>query len=136
MPIEKLNMWIKESVISNISKWQICQFIKRLNFMQHVIRSVKLLVHANRKPDTATLKDVQVDVDTIKEFLRSHIGTTFNQATAPSDDNQLSVDMSDWGGLRYPRANAPFAQVRNSRGDVYAYVREQLGKLCPWHQWQ
>ena len=104
--------------------------------VRNVRRSVKLLVHANRKPDTATLKDVQVDVDAIKEFLRSHIGTTFNQATAPSDDNQLSVDMSDWGGLRNPRGNAPFAQVRNARGDVYAYVREQLGKLCPWHQWQ
>ena len=103
MPIEKLNMWIKESVVSNITKWQICQFISRLNFMQHVLRSVKGLVYSNRIADRATLKDVRVDVDKIKDFLRDKIGSTFRETTKPSDENLLAVDMSDWGGLRRPR---------------------------------
>ena len=77
MPIEKLNMWIKESVISNISQWQICQLISRLNFMQHVLRSVKQLVNRNRKVDSATLKDVREDVDKIKDFVRDKIGSTY-----------------------------------------------------------
>ena len=41
MPIEKLNAWIKQSVVSNISECQIIQFIRRLNFMQFIVRAVK-----------------------------------------------------------------------------------------------
>ena len=136
MPIEKLNMWIKESVISNISKWQICQFVRRLNFMQHVLRSVKDLVRRNRTADTATLKDIREDVDKMKDFLRDKIGQSFNEASTPSDENLLSVDMADWGGLRRQRACAPFAQIRAQQPRIQAYVREQVAKLCPWHHWQ
>jgi hypothetical protein len=40
MPIEKLNMWIKQAVITQVSESQICQFIRRLNFTQHVVRCI------------------------------------------------------------------------------------------------
>ena len=112
MPIEKLNMWIKESVLSNISEWQICQFISRLNFMQHVMRCLRGLVFWRRARDTATPRDIRVDVDLILDFLRSNIGTTYAVATQVSDENKLGVDMSDWGGLRRPRECAPFQQSR------------------------
>ena len=135
MPIEKLNMWIKESVVSNISEWQIIQFIRRLNFVQFVVRSVKSLVYRRRARDSATPKDVAADVALIKEFLRTHIGTTYATATQPSDANLLSVDMSDWGGLRRPRACAPFNQIRGAQAGVGEYVRRQVAKLCPWHHW-
>ena len=71
----------------------------------------------------------------IKEFLRTHIGTTYATATQPSDANLLSVDMSDWGGLRRPRACAPFNQIRGAQAGVGEYVRRQVAKLCPWHHW-
>jgi hypothetical protein len=135
MPIEKLNMWIKESVVSNISEWQIIQFIRRLNFVQFVVRSIKSLVYRRRARDSATPKDVAADVALIKEFLRTHIGTTYATATQPSDANLLSVDMSDWGGLRRPRACAPFNQIRGAQAGVGEYVRRQVAKLCPWHHW-
>ena len=135
MPIEKLNMWIKESVVSNISEWQICKFIRRLNFMQHVMRCMRSLVFWRRNRDTATPKDIRVDVDLIKDFLSSNIGSTFATATQPSDANSLTVDMAEWGGLRRPRACAPFQQVRNAAGGYRTYVRNQLTKLCPWHHW-
>ena len=136
MPIEKLNMWIKESVVSNISETQICKFIWRLNFMQYVARSLKKLMWAKRKQDKATAKDISVDVLAMKEFLRAHIGTNYAAATQPSNDNLLSVDMSDWGGRAYPRTNAPFAQIRNAQNGYREYVERQLGKLCPWQRWQ
>ena len=104
--------------------------------MQHVLRSVKQLVNRNRKDDSATLKDVRADVDKIKDFLRDKIGSTYREATMPSDENILSVDMSDWGGLRRQRACAPFAQVRTQQPRISAYVRQQVAKLCPWHHWQ
>ena len=135
MPIEKLNAWIKESVVSNISEWQIIQFIRRLNFMQHVVRSLKSLWGWRRKRDSATAKDISADVLLIKEFLRQRIGTTYATATMPSDANLLAVDMTDWGGLRRPRACSPFNQWRAAAGGYREYVRRQLAKLCPWHHW-
>ena len=136
MPIEKLNMWIKESVISNISEMQIINFIWRLNFMQHVARAVKSLMWAKRKHDKATAKDVSPDVLAIKEFLRAQIGTNYATVTQPSNDNLMSVDMSDWGGRAYPRTNAPFAQIRRAHDGIREYVTKQLAKLCPWQRWQ
>ena len=116
MPIEKLNMWIKESVVSNITRLQIIKFIWRLNFMQHVNRAVKRIVFAKRSDDSSPkLRDIRVDVDKIKAFLRTKIGTAYAAATQPSNDNLLSVDMSDWGGRAYPRTNAPFQQLRNAQ---------------------
>ena len=93
MPIEKLNLWIKESVVSNISESQIVQFIRRLNFMQMVTRAVQSLVRSRRSLDTATLKDISADVQLIKEFLWQHIGTTYATATQPSDANLLGIDI-------------------------------------------
>ena len=135
MPIEKLNLWLKESVVSNISEFQIIKFIRRLNFMQFIMRTVKSLVFWRRNRDTATPKDISADVLLIKEFLRQHIGTTYNTATQPSDANLLGVDMAEWGGLRRPRACAPFNQLRGAQGGYREYVHRQLAKLCPWHHW-
>ena len=136
MPIEKLNMWLKEAVISQITESQICQFIRRLNFTQHVVRCIKTIVGANRQPEHATLKNIDHDVALMKEFLRTCIGTTYRQCTQDSDANLLSVDMSDWGGLRRPRACAPHRQLRLSMADYRSYVRRQVAKLCPWHRWR
>ena len=135
MPIEKLNAWIKESVVSNISEFQIIKFIRRLNFMQLIVRAVKSIVHRRRARDRATPKDIAADVLLIKDFLRQHIGTTYATATQPSDANLMGVDMSDWGGLRRPRACAPFNQLRGANGGYREYVRQQVAKLCPWHHW-
>ena len=135
MPIEKLNMWIKESIVINISAKQIIKFIERLNFMQHVSRAVKKLMWFLRKEKQTVPKDAQDDVNAIKAFLRSNIGTTYFAATQPSDANLLNVDMSEWGGLRTPRGSAPFTQIRNAQAGYRAYVEAQLSKLCPWQRW-
>ena len=104
--------------------------------MQHVSRAVKRVVFADRKDDSSpTLRDVRVDVDKIKEFLRTKIGTTYRAATQPSNDNLLAVEMADWGGRAYPRTNAPFQQVRNANNGYREYVEKQLQKLCPWQRW-
>jgi hypothetical protein len=121
--------------VSNISEFQIIKFIRRLNFMQHIVRAVKSIVHRRRARDRATPKDIAADVLLIKDFLRQHIGTTYATATQPSDANLMGVDMSDWGGLRRPRACAPFNQLRGANGGYREYVRRQVAKLCPWHHW-
>ena len=135
MPIEKLNAWIKESVVSNISESQIIKFIRRLNFMQFVVRTLKSIAFWRRARDTATPKDIAADVLLMKEFLHQCIGSTYATVTQPSDANLLGVDMTDWGGLRRPRACAPFNQLRAANGGYREYVRRQVAKLCPWHHW-
>jgi len=135
MPIEKLNMWIKESVVSNISKWQICQFIRRLNFMQHVVRVLKLIFRRRRKRETCTPKDVRTDVDALKVFLRKNVGTTYAEVTQPSDANPMEIDLATWGGSRRPRDCAPFNRLRATNHSYRAYVRTNITKLCPWQRW-
>ena len=103
---------------------------------QSLSRALQRIVYANRKDNSsATLKDIATDVQLIKEFLRTNIGTTYAAATQQSNDNLLSVDMSDWGGRAYPRANAPFQQLRNAQNGYREYVQNQLQKLCPWQRW-
>ena len=78
--------------------------------MQYVTRTIQSIMWAKRKQDKATARDISADVLKIKEFYRATIGTNYATATRQSNDNLMSVDMSDWGGRAYPRTNAPFAQ--------------------------
>ena len=136
MPIEKLNMWIKLCVVAHVTKEQICQFIRRLNFTHLVVRGIQMVVHRFRKPPPVeSLKAIDKDVEMIKEFLRLKIGTTFAQATSPSDENLLSVDMADWGGNRAGRARAPWYQMRDAMQDYREYVKRHVTNKCPWHHW-
>ena len=135
MPIEKLNMWIKMSVVANITYDLIHKFIRRLNFTHRVVRAMESLVYRFRKPDPESLKSIDNDVELIKEFLRQKIGRDFATATTPSDDNQLDLDMSDWGGNRNGRARAPWEQMRDAMRDYRAYVRTHVTDKCGWHKW-
>ena len=134
MPIEKLNMWIKESVVSNISRWQICQFISRLNFIQYVMRALLRLVRAGRKRDMATPREIRADVDTMLMFFRANVGKRYTACTKASDEHLPGVDLSTWGGTRSPRHSAPFNQIRRAQGGYRAYVEAQITKLCPWQR--
>lgn len=136
MPIEKLNMWIRSAVVAHVTEHQISEFISRLSFTQAVTGGVKRLAHRfRREREAATLKNVKADVELIKAFLRQKIGTTYDEATQPSDENLLEVDMSTWGGLRNARFGTPWARVERSMQEYRAYVQDQVTKLCPWHQW-
>ena len=106
--------------------------------MQHVTRVIKGLIWSKSDDEqysTATLKDIDTDVQAIKQFVRTHIGSTYAAATQPSDANLLNVNMADWGGLRTPRGSAPFNQIRNAQAGCREYVERQLTKLCPWQRW-
>ena len=135
MPIEMLNMWIKESVVSHVTEDQIKKFIRRINFTQHVKRQLETVQHRFRKDDVEHLKYIDTDKELIKAYLREKIGTTFQECTAPSDENLLDVDVKDWGGVRGLREHTPWKQSERAMRDYREYVRRHLGKLCPWHHW-
>ena len=105
-----LNMWIKESVVSHVTEDQIKKFIRRINFTQHVKRQLETVQHRFRKDDVEHLKYIDTDKELIKAYLREKIGTTFQECTAPSNENLLDVDVKDWGGLRGLREHTPWKQ--------------------------
>ena len=112
------------------------EFIRRINFTQHVKRQLEQVHHRFRKDDSEHLKYIKTDKDLIKEFLREKIGSTFQECTVQSDENLLEVDSATWGGMRHMRENTPWKQMERSMKDYRAYVRDHLGRLCHWHRWQ
>ena len=79
---------------------------------------------------------MDAEVDLLVEWLRT-IGTTYAQATAPSDDNTLGMDMARLGGNRPAtrRQNTPWAKRRRVMQDYAEYVSSKLRIYCHWHQW-
>jgi hypothetical protein len=139
MVIEMLNLLVKQSVVANITHDLIRKFIRRLNFTWVVHRALEAILKENRQRDEATLKDIDADVQLLLEWLRTSIGTTYAEATKPSDDNLLNLDMSRWGGDRTPanrRNGAPWKQRERAMVDYRTYVRGKLAMYCPWAMWQ
>ena len=62
-------------------------------------RHLDAIVKEHRQRDEATLKNIDTDVEQLLDWLRT-IGTDYATATAPSDDNLLGLDLSQWGGDR------------------------------------
>ena len=95
-----------------------------------------------RWKDTAgreTLKNIDTDVAVIKDYLRCHIGTTFDQATARSDANLLNLNMEQWGGDRsaaQKRNNTPWMLIRRAMVDYRGWVQKTIVKACPWQKWR
>jgi hypothetical protein len=135
VPIEQLNAWVKEAVVSNITEDSIKKFIRRLNFTHIVRRGLENVMYAFRKRDSEHLKPIDSDKTLIKEFLRANIGSDYATATAPSDANLLGLDLADWGGNRNPRGCSPWRQMERAMQDYRDYVEKNVEKLFPWHHW-
>ena len=134
-PIEYLNLLIRNGVDSNITWELIEKFIRRVNFTGVVNRGLDAIFRANRHLEEATDKDLTSAVDMIKEFLHEKLGTTWAEVTIASDANQLELDLASWGGTRYARREAPWEQVARERAGMEQYVRDEIVKMCKWHNW-
>ena len=67
------------------------------------------------------------------------IGTDYATATAPSDDNLLGLDLSQWGGDRRAadrRKGAPWERRKRAMADGREYIRKKVTTYCPWMMWQ
>ena len=136
--IEMLNKWIKESVTAHVTEDLIKKFIRRVNFTHKVKYAYEEVLFANRQDEAESLKFIGNDKELIKEFLRTTIGRDFDTATTPSDDNQMNLDLKDWGGNRRnsrPREHTPWKKMEDIMADYRDYVRRHVAKLCPWHHW-
>ena len=136
MFIEKMNLDIARGCTSHITKESIARFISNLSFTKKVNATLEATVHAGWN-EVVRLKKMRADVDAIKEHLRDKVGRTYAQATTPSTENTLDIDLSNWGGSIAARhmARRPWQQAATSMLDYRDYVDRQLNKLCHWHQW-
>lgn len=138
MVIEMLNLLVKQSVVANITHDLIRKFIRRLNFTWVVHRALDAIVKEHRQRDEATLKNIDTTVQELLDWLRT-IGTDYATATAPSDDNLLGLDLSQWGGDRRAadrRKGAPWERRKRAMADGREYVRKKVTTYCPWMMWQ
>ena len=134
-PIEEENNMISQGVTSNITRPLVENFISRLNFTSVVNRGLDAIFRDGRQHNEGSEKNMDNDVNLIKEFLRRNIGTTFAAATAPSDANLLNLDLADWGGARHARNGAPWEQMKRAMADNDEFVRDVITRMCPWHTW-
>ena len=135
MPIEMLNKLIRDNGCATFESIE--SFLKYINFTSLVSRGLDE-VFTNNKVQTEWYKDIDRTVAIIKEFLRTNIGTNFQQATRPSQDNTLGIDVAPWWGTRTDKIDdhLPWKVAAEQSKSNKAFVAEQLGKLCPWHKWQ
>ena len=140
MPIEVLNLWIKLAVVYNVTKEYLRKFIRRINFTHVVNRGLDAMMRRNQKnmDGIETPKNIDADVEEIKEFLRKTLGTTWAEVTVPSTDNLLGVNMSDWGGDRTAAeklSHTPWAQIRAAALNYRGWVESTITKASRWHKW-
>lgn len=140
MPIEVLNLWIRLAVVFNVTKEYLIKFIQRINFTSIVNRGLDAILHRNQKnmDGIEKLKDIDADVEIIKEFLRTSLGTTWAQVITPSTDNLLGLNMTDWGGDRSAAqklSHTPWAQIRATALNYREWVKKTITKAARWHTW-
>jgi hypothetical protein len=138
MIIEGLNKLIRQGVTSNITEEYIKKFIRRLNFTHIVTRGVESILKHFKRSEQGVSKEIDTDVELMKDFLRKYVGTNYAECTAPSDEPLPGMDMSDWGGDRNARDirnNTPMRQMEDAMRDYRDYVERKVGDLCSWHRW-
>jgi hypothetical protein len=134
MFVEKVNWSIHQHVQSHITEERICKHLDKANFYDVVERGmVSLDARAFAQP---YLKKVDADVSLLLEWMRTSVGTSYQQAFASKNTNDLNLDISERGGTvaRMPRA-VPWVSVRRTLQDQRQYIIDSLVKLCHWHKW-
>ena len=137
MFIEKVNLLIAKACTSHITRESISKFLSTINFTQIMNRTLEAIVHRGWSKKRFR-KGVDADVEIIKKHLREKIGTTYAEATAPSTQNTLDINLATWGGSVAGRhmTNRPWQQTERTYADYRDYVGKQLAKLCHWHKWR
>lgn len=141
MFVEKVNALIRRHCVHRVSRDSILEFLRTAPFGEAVDRGCDDLFGFSREGH-AQIKDASVDVEKIKEFLRSKVGRTYADAIRPRpESNSLDLDLSDWGGRpgrmhpHMPWVKAP-AHAFSASHNYRAWLINELHKLSPWHQWQ
>ena len=133
MPCEWLNKEIKATVTGGtISQSRIAKFCERYNFWRVVLDGLKSLLYAARAERRQHMKDIDKDVQKIKDFLNEKISADYSEAVDPRSvsnivDNKYKPPWETEKDLAFGRFP--------DREKIVDYVKRTLERMAPWHKW-
>lgn len=133
MLIEWLNKAIKAHVTTHITKDQISQFLRNWPFMETVHSAVRDFVYRLRAARDYRWRDVDGDVEKLKDFFREKIGRTWTYAT-----RQNAVPHVLAPGESRSR---PWKEIERKMGlpgskAPHVYVQDVVNRYTGFFQWQ
>ena len=131
MAIEWLNWAIKQHVLYNITENQIDQFLENWPFMETVRNGLRDIIYKMRAKVHLHERNVDKDVERLKEFFRTKIGPDWATATAAK-----SVPSILKGGTRRPWVEVQAMMGRSGDAAPHVYIRNYVRDLTPFFSWQ
>lgn len=134
MIVERINDALKGDVTCNISEELIQRRLRDHRFLDVVDAGLDAVVYAARKRARAKMKNMENDVQLLKQLLRAKVGNTWQEATTQNSESKLGI--THRGAL--PWENIRHAQQRGAGGgdeSVQAYALRHVTRLAPWQRW-
>ena len=131
-PCEELHRSITLGVPNLVSPERITRFIREYPFTATVANGLRQLTHEHRADPMHRLKDMDEDVQSLKEFFRRRIGTNWAEAARPN-----AVPKLVGAGARGKPWEAVHRVATQTGSDsVHEWVRRQVHKYAPFFTWQ
>ena len=130
--IEGLNGAIKSHVDMHVSEEQITKFVSNWALLEAVQREMRQVLYANRAERDWRGRDVDEDVRKLKEFFRTAIGSTWAEATRPTEVRKVTD-----GPDRQIRPWKEIERVMARRGTdaPHAYIRKYVVDMTLFYPW-
>ena len=131
--VEMLNGAIRSHVDKHVSEVQIRAFTRDWALLETVQVQLRDLIYSNRAEQHWRGRDVRADIEKLKAFFRSTIGSTWARATrANASPNVL---------LGETRSRPPWREmqsVMNPRGGLppHQYIRQYVLGMTPFYNWR
>jgi hypothetical protein len=131
-PCEDLHRSITLGVPNLVSQERITRFIREYPFTATVANGLRQLVYAHRADREHRLKDMDSDVQRLKEFFRRRIGSTWAEAARPNATPKLIGA----GARGKPWEAVHRVGTQTGSDSVHEWVRRQVHKYAPFFTWQ
>lgn len=131
--IELFNHAIKSHVSTRVSETQINNFVDQWAFVEAVSAHLRGLLYSDRAARYWRGRNARADIDTLKAFFRRSIGSTWAEATRPT--NRLTVTTGA------DRTMPPWEEIarvmRRTGADApHVYIRNYVESMTPYFEWQ
>ena len=134
--IELLNHAIKSHVDMHVSEEQIKNFIANWSVLETVQEHIREILYEHRAERDWRGRDVDADVNLLKEFFRSRdrsgLGSTWAEVMRPTTTSKITL-----GPERHAPPWVEIERVMARRGAEapHAYIRDYLGNLTTFFPW-
>ena len=100
--------------------------------MQRVANGLRQLVHRLRRDETRQMKDMDDDVQQLKELFRARVGTTWVQASAANTSPKLIGE--GWRGRPWVAMRTAMSQT--GQDSVHEWICRHLNTYTGFFPWK